>query len=84
MRVKMAENPEFALVREVATRVRRHPRTIIRWIEDGTTFLPGEVVRVKDGYLIKSAAVDRIIDTGKKNLGENFEKRRTNDDIRRH
>lgn len=55
---------KFFSVNEVADLLKRTPKTIYRWLTEGGMFLPGEVSKVKDGYLIKESAVDRIINDG--------------------
>jgi hypothetical protein len=48
---------EYYLVREFAEIVRRHPRTIYRWLEEG--FIVG--TKVKDGWLITQSELNRIL-----------------------
>lgn len=49
----------FLTVRQVCDLVHRCPRTIRRWIHAGD--LPG-TRRVKDGYLIPEAALERLLE----------------------
>lgn len=58
---------KFLSVHEVADLLKRTPKTIYRWLTEGGMFRPGEVSKVKDGYLIKESAVSRIIRDGMKN-----------------
>ncbi len=47
----------FFTVQEVAQILRRHRRTIYRWLDEG--FLHGK--KIKDGWLIPCEEIDRII-----------------------
>jgi excisionase family DNA binding protein len=47
----------FLYVKEVAEIVRRHPRTIYRWLDEG--FLHAK--KVRDGWLIPEDELQRII-----------------------
>ncbi len=49
--------PRFYTVKELTKELRRHPRTIYRWLDEG--FLQGK--KVKDGWLIPHEEVERII-----------------------
>ncbi len=48
----------YLTVREFASIMRRHPRTIYRWIEEDTI---QEAVKVKGKYLIPEEEVQRIL-----------------------
>lgn len=52
---KMAE--EYYIVKEVSKTVRRHPRTVRRWIDEG--FI--QAIRVKNRWLIPKTEVERIL-----------------------
>ena len=47
----------FFTVKEVANTLRRHPRTIYRWLDED--FLRGK--KVKDGWLIPHEEVERVL-----------------------
>lgn len=49
--------PRFMTVKEFAQTLRRHPRTIYRWLDEG--FLRGK--KVKDGWLIDQEEVERVL-----------------------
>lgn len=57
--------PKLYTVLEFANIVRRSKKTVYRWIDEGKTFLDGELKYVKDGYLITEEAVERILTTKK-------------------
>lgn len=46
---------------QVAVIFNRSRRTVYRWIEEEKTFLSGEIIYVKDGYLIRKSAVERLL-----------------------
>lgn len=49
---------------EAAGTLRRHVKTIYRWIGEGLMFRHGEVVKVRHSYLIRAEAVERILREG--------------------
>ena len=49
--------PKYLYVKEVAVLVRRHPRTIYRWIEEGYI----KAIKVRGCWLVPYEEVERIL-----------------------
>ena len=49
-------------IKETAEVFRRSPRTIRRWIDEGSVFK--RLIKVKDGYLVPQAEITRIMKEG--------------------
>ena len=49
--------PEYLTVREVAKLVRRHQRSVYRWLDEG--FIAGK--KLRGGWLIPRDEIDRIL-----------------------
>ena len=49
-------------VKETADIFKRSPKTIRRWINEGTVF--ERLIKVRDGYLIPRSEVDRVLAEG--------------------
>lgn len=69
----MVDFEEHLTVRETAEILRKKPRTILQWIKEGRMFRTGEVKYVGDGYLITARAIQRIMEDGVVQLGEDRE-----------
>ena len=52
-------------VREVAKILRKCPKTIYRWINEGKVFKEGEVIRVNNSILIPEEEIRRVLSDGK-------------------